>query len=65
VLIGFLGDFGIWYWIGVILFIFLLSYQHVLVKPDDLSKVNLAFFTTNGVASIVFGALVILDILTP
>ncbi len=50
-------------WIGVILFSILLFYQHSLVKPDDLSRVNLAFFTTNGVASILFCSFVILDII--
>ena len=42
-------------------FLILLFYQHTLVKPNDLRRVNLAFFTTNGVASLVFGTLVILD----
>jgi len=60
--IGWKGAFGIGYWIGAIVFIALLTYQHFLVKPNDLSKVNLAFFTTNGVASIVFGLLVVLDL---
>ena len=44
------------------LFVACLIYQHSLVKPGDLSRINLAFFTTNGVASVVFGALCILDI---
>lgn len=44
------------------IFITLLYYQHTLVKPNDLRRVNLAFFTTNGVASLLFGAIVILDI---
>lgn len=43
-------------------FLACLIYQHSLVKPGDLSKVNLAFFTTNGIASLVFGSLCILDI---
>ncbi len=43
-------------------FLACLIYQHSLVRPGDLSKVNLAFFTTNGVASLVFGSLCILDI---
>lgn len=52
-----------WYhWIGVVIFIGLLTYQHFLVKPNDLSKVNLAFFTTNGIASAVFSVFVILDL---
>ena len=56
-------DFGIYYLIGAIIFIGLLAYQHFLVKPNDLSKVNLAFFTTNGVASAIFGTFVIIDLL--
>lgn len=60
---GWYGSFGLWYWIGVILFVGLLVYQHLLVKPNDLSKVNMAFFTTNGVASVVFAVFVITDIL--
>lgn len=59
---AYLGDFGIAHWIGVGIFIGLLAYQHTLVKPNDLSKVNLAFFTTNGMASVIFGALVIIDL---
>jgi len=51
------------HWLGAIIFVILLIYQHILVKPDDLSKVNLAFFTTNGVASVIFGVLVIVDLL--
>ena len=54
--------FGLLHWLALIIFIGLLVYQHTLVKPNDLSRVNLAFFTTNGFASLIFGALVILDI---
>ncbi len=49
------------HWIGLIIFLGLLINQHRLVKPNDLSKINLAFFTTNGIASVVFGALFVLD----
>ncbi|HQW84046.1 MAG TPA: UbiA-like polyprenyltransferase [Ferruginibacter sp.] len=59
---GLYGHFGLWYWVGVIFFCGLLIYQHLLVKPNDLSKVNVAFFTTNGIASLVFAFFVILDI---
>lgn len=59
---GAYGHFGFWYWIGVALFIGLLIYQHILVKPNDLSKVDMAFFTTNGIASVVFAIFVILDL---
>lgn len=48
--------------IGSTLFILLLAYQHTLVKTDDLSKVNLAFFTTNGIASVIYGVFVILGL---
>jgi 4-hydroxybenzoate polyprenyltransferase len=48
-------------WLASGIFIALLIYQHTLVKPNDLSKINLAFFTTNGIASVIFGTLVILD----
>jgi len=48
-------------WGGLIIFLGLLVNQHRLVKPNDLSKINMAFFTTNGIASVVFGALFILD----
>jgi 4-hydroxybenzoate polyprenyltransferase len=37
----------------------MLTYQHLLVKPHDLSKVNIAFANTNGVASVIFGILTI------
>ena len=55
--------FGIIYWIGFSVFAILITYQHIIVKPNDLSRVNLAFFTTNGIASIVFSAFVIADLL--
>ena len=51
------------FWIAACLFIGLLINQHRLVKPDDLSKVNLAFFTNNGIASVIFGVLIILELL--
>ena len=60
---GSFGEFGLYYWIGFWIFSALLVYQHTLVKHNDLSKVNLAFFTTNGIASIIFGTFVIADIL--
>ncbi|MFD2164487.1 4-hydroxybenzoate octaprenyltransferase [Paradesertivirga mongoliensis] len=50
------------YVIGVVFFIGLLIYQHRLVKPDDLSRVNLAFGTTNGIASVIFATFFLLDV---
>lgn len=59
---GIAGHFGWLYWCGAAVFGFFLLYQHHLVKPNDLSKVNRAFFTSNGIASVVFSAFVIADI---
>ena len=60
---GSLGDFSLYYWIGFWIFTALLVYQNILVKHNDLSKINLAFFTTNGIASVIFGVFVIADLL--
>ena len=62
--IGNYSEFRKFYWIGFSIFSALLIYQHGLVKHNDLSKVNLAFFTTNGIASVIFGAFVIIELLT-
>jgi 4-hydroxybenzoate polyprenyltransferase len=62
IMAGIIGDVGVLFWIGASTFIALLIYQHFLVKPNDLSKVNLAFFTTNGIASVVFAAFVMGDL---
>lgn len=59
---GWYGDFGWLYWIGTAVFAGMLVYQHSIVKPTDLRKVNLAFMTANGVASVVFAIFVIADL---
>ena len=59
---GYYGAFNWVYWIGATIFCGLLIYQHSLVKPNDLNKINLAFFTTNGVASVIFAIFVLADI---
>lgn len=59
---GLLGQFSGFYWAGAAIFGFFLIYQHRLVQPNDLSKVNRAFFTSNGIASVVFSLLVLTDI---
>lgn len=61
--IGIMGGFHWLYWIGAGVFMTMLFLQHRLVKPNDLSKVNIAFMTTNGVASVVFAVFVIADML--
>jgi 4-hydroxybenzoate polyprenyltransferase len=63
IVIGFIGDWHIYYWIGGIIFSFLLLYQHLIVKTDNLNQINLAFFTTNGIASVIYGVFCILDLL--
>lgn len=60
---GVLLEINLLYWIGFALFSALLIYQHTIISEKDLSRVNLAFFTTNGIASVVFGVFVILDFL--
>lgn len=60
---GSFGDFGWLYWIGVAVFAGMLIYQHSVVKPNDLRRVNLAFMTANGIASVVFAVFVIADLI--
>ena len=60
----FYGNYGFIYLAGWGIFTSLLVYQHTLVKPNDLSRVNMAFFTTNGIASLVLAVFVSVEILT-
>jgi 4-hydroxybenzoate polyprenyltransferase len=62
VLAGKLAAFGWLYWLGVLVFGICLVYQHSIVKPNDLKRVNLAFMTMNGIASVVFAVFVISDL---
>ncbi len=59
---GYYGNFSWLYWIGAAVFVIMLGYQHSVVKPSDLRKVNLAFMTANGIASVVFAIFVIADL---
>ncbi len=59
---GYYGHFGWLYWVGAVMFVGMLVYQHSIVKPTDLRKVNLAFMTANGIASVVFAIFVIADL---
>jgi|ERR1017187_99068 4-hydroxybenzoate polyprenyltransferase len=59
---GITGHFSWLYWCGATIFGYFLIYQHRLVKPNDLSRVNRAFFTSNGIASVVFSFFVLIDI---
>jgi 4-hydroxybenzoate polyprenyltransferase len=58
---GYYGQFHFFYWIGAALFCGMLIYQHLIVKPNDLSRVNIAFMTANGIASVVFAIFVLCD----
>jgi 4-hydroxybenzoate polyprenyltransferase len=61
-LAGIGGDFGALYWVGATLFSAMLWYQHSLIKPDDLRRVNIAFMTANGIASVCFALFLIADL---
>lgn len=60
-LTGHLAALGVVYLVGVGLVAALLIYEQSLVRADDLSRVNLAFFTLNGLVSLVFMATVLID----
>ena len=51
---------NIWYWVGATAFGGLLTYQHIIVTPSNLSRVGLAFGTTNGIASVVYSIFIAL-----
>jgi 4-hydroxybenzoate polyprenyltransferase len=56
-------DVGFLYWVGVLIVAALLFYEHSLVRPGDLRKLDAAFFTMNGVISVAFFAFVLADVL--
>jgi len=62
VLAGFWGPFHLVYWMGGLIFTVVLTYEHTIVKPDDITRVNLAFATLNGMASVIFACFVIADL---
>ena len=51
---GLIFDLGVFFWIGFAVFLGLIASQHRLVSPNDLSRADAAFFTRNGIASVVF-----------
>ncbi len=55
------GGGGILASLGILGVGILFAYEHSLVKEDDLSKLNMAFFTMNGIIAVVFAAFVVLD----
>ncbi|MCW3121179.1 MAG: 4-hydroxybenzoate octaprenyltransferase [Flavipsychrobacter sp.] len=59
---GVVGHFSWVYWVGAAFYGVMLTYQHMLVKPNDLSKVGIAFANTNGIASVVFAVFTIVSL---
>jgi 4-hydroxybenzoate polyprenyltransferase len=57
-------DVGVFYWLGVATVAGLLAYEHSLVRPGNLRRLDTAFFTMNGVISVAFFAFVFADVLT-
>lgn len=64
ILIGVIYMLSVPYMVGSVIFIAMLVYQHAIVRPSDLSRVNIAFGTTNGIASVVFATCTIISLLT-
>ena len=64
VLAGIGLDLGVWYWLGVVAVGALLTVEHALVSPHDLRRLNAAFFTMNGVISVVFFVFVLAEALS-
>jgi len=52
---------GVFYWLGIVATAALLAYEHLIVRPGDLRRLDAAFFTVNGVISVVFFVFVALD----
>jgi 4-hydroxybenzoate polyprenyltransferase len=59
--VGYVTHGGVWYWIGTALAASLLAYEHSLVAPGKLEKLDAAFFTMNGMISITFFFFVLMD----
>jgi 4-hydroxybenzoate polyprenyltransferase len=55
-------ELGWWYWLGVIVVAALLAYEHLLVSPRDLRRLDAAFFTVNGAISLVFLVFVVAEV---
>lgn len=58
---GYAAGFGMWYYAGLVVAAGILVYEHQLVRPGDLSRLNAAFFTMNGVMSVVVFGFALFD----
>lgn len=61
-MVGIAAPLGLWYYAGLLLAACVLGYEHAIVKPDDLRRVNTAFFTLNGWVGIMLLAFVLIDV---
>ena len=57
-------NLGLFYFIGILVTAFLLAYENSLIRPDDLSRLNVAFFTVNGIISVIMFFFVAIDIIS-
>jgi 4-hydroxybenzoate polyprenyltransferase len=60
-LFGYGAGFGPWYYVGLVTAAAILAYEHQLVRPGDLSRLDAAFFTMNGVMSLTVFGFALLD----
>jgi 4-hydroxybenzoate polyprenyltransferase len=60
-LFGYGAGFGAWYYVGLVVATAILAYEHQLVRPGDLSRLDAAFFTMNGVMSVVVFGFALVD----
>lgn len=60
---GVLAGYGVLWWVGIAITAVVLGYEHAIVRPTDLSRMNRAFFTANGVVGLVLFAFAVADLL--
>jgi 4-hydroxybenzoate polyprenyltransferase len=65
IILGIYKSHTLFYTIGATIFIILLGFQHLIISPTNLKRINAAFFTTNGIASVAFAIFNILELYFP
>ena len=65
VIVGVVAQLGIAFWLGLLIVAILLAYENAIVKPNDLSRLNLAFFNVNGYISVIVFASALVGIWFP
>jgi 4-hydroxybenzoate polyprenyltransferase len=60
--VGLSLNLGLFYWVGVLIAALILVYEHRIVNPRDLSKINIAFFNMNGILSVIVLVFTLLDL---